>query len=574
MHQLKKIIFSFCIIASPTGLFSNQYIGNQQQEKMKSHLDIIRNILDAGYAPAQWKASHFGWSLDEEINKAKNIINQNDNICVKDFQKIVRSFFMSMHDLHVSARFHSTEYASLPFLIKGAEGKYFITYIDEDMLSPSIYRIEEGDELVSFDGKPTHDVILDLQKEMMSTIEEGTDRTITEMFLTNRKGSLGHDVPQGPIMIGIKKAEQPKIYYTQLTWDYEPELIKNHYKIRTEVKEEEKPLFELNVFKPLMVSAYQDFFEGLATKNPDCGQLPGSRKSFLPTLGKKWWTSSEDNAFHAYLYENDCGSMIGYIRIPHYMGTTDEVLEFAEIITYFEERSDALVIDQVNNPGGALFYMCALAGMLTDQPLDIPKHHIAIDQRYVAQAVYLIPIFEDISDDEDAQNILGDTFYGNPVTHQMAKFFLNYFRFIVSEWESGRVLTRATHLYGFDKINPGRMGNYSKPILILVNELSISCGDFFPAILQDNKRATVMGTKTSGAGGFILPAYFPNLFGLHHFSYTGSIAERIDKNPIENLGVTPDVPYKLLDIDLQYSYYNYTKEINQTIMEILYRERG
>lgn len=560
MSILKKALLSFCLLTSTFPL-----VAQLKHEKMKGHLDIIRNILDVGYAPISWKEAHFGWNLDEEIEKAKQKVDEQPDISVKSFQKIVRNFFMSMHDLHVSARFHSTECASLPFFVKGVNGKYYITYINNEMLSPSVYRIEKGDELVSFDGKLTEEVIINLQQDLMSTTCEGTDRSMTELFLTNRIGSHAHEVPTEPIMIGIRKQNQQRINYYQLTWNYEPELISNHFKIPSSKLDKEKSFLEQNILKPQMVSSYNDFFQSLVVKDLQAGIKPGARKSFLPLLGKKWWASGSDNTFYAYLYENECGHLIGYIRIPHYMGSTDEVFEFAKIIEYFEERSHGLIIDQVNNPGGSLFYMYALAGILTDQPLNTPKHRVSISQEQVAQAIKLIPLFESISDDDDAKVVLGDLFSGHPVTHQMTKFFLNYFRFIVSEWEAGKTVTDPTSLYGFDKINPSPFGCYTKPILLLVNELSISCGDFFPAILQDNKRALIMGARTSGAGGFVLKHQFPNLFGLSAFNYTGSIAERIDKKPIENLGVTPDIPYKISSVDLQSSYVEYASEINKSI---------
>ncbi len=576
MRHLKKTVLSFVVLA--VGLISVSELSAvpqkkfHTQEKMKSHLEIIKHILDAGYAPVEWKESYFGWSLDAEINKAKNRVDAKD-LTIKEFQKIVRDFFMSMHDHHVSVKFHSTESASLPFLIKGAFDKYYITHIDNQKLSHAVYRMDIGDELVSFGGKSTHEAVLELQQEHMMTTSEGTDRSITEIFLTNRIGSYAHEIPTGPVMIGIKKAGQIKVQNYQLTWDHEPELITDQYKHSMFQKNSES-IFGRNIFRPLMVSSYDDFFMKLCSTKKKCGHRPGSRKSFLPLLGKKWWNGNGKNSFHTYLYENEAGNLIGYVRIPHYMGSTKEVLEFADIIKYLDERSDALVIDQVNNPGGSLFYMCALAGLLTDQPLHVPKHQVAINQEYVAEALQLIPLFEGITDDEAAIASLGESFYGHPVTYQMTRFFLNYFRFIINEWNGGRTLTRPTYLYGFDKINPSPYGCYTKPILILVNELSISCGDFFPAVFQDNKRATIMGSKTSGAGGFVLSAFFPNLFGLNYFRYTGSIAERLDKNPIENLGVTPDVPYQISEVDLQNSYSEYKQAINETVLEILYKERG
>ena len=100
---------------------------------------------------------------------------------------------------------------------------------------------------------------------------------------------------------------------------------------------------------------------------------------------------------------------------------------------------------------------------------------------------------------------------------------------------------------------------------MLVNSLDFSCGDFFPAILQDNKRATILGTKTAGAGGYVLETSFLNLQGIAHFSYTGSIAFRLDGQPIENYGVTPDIVYNMTTYDLQNNYGQYTRTIQEAL---------
>ncbi|TBR20006.1 protease-like activity factor CPAF, partial [bacterium] len=110
---------------------------------------------------------------------------------------------------------------------------------------------------------------------------------------------------------------------------------------------------------------------------------------------------------------------------------------------------------------------------------------------------------------------------------------------------------------------------YTKPILLLINELDFSCGDFFPAILQDNKRATVFGVRTAGAGGAVKATQFPNQFGIAGLAYTWTIALRTNGQPIENLGVTPDVDYKTTEEDLKTGFAGYARAIQAALTNLL-----
>jgi PDZ domain/Peptidase family S41 len=537
------------------------------KDRMKSDLDVIRSAFEVGYAPREWKGKYANWDLDKEIAKSKELINKMAHPDIKAYQFLLRDFFNSMKDYHVSISFHSTEMATLPFQVRGAKGRYFISYVDTEQLSPSVFPVHVGDELVSFDGQPVDAQIQDFMKRYLCKGMEATDRSFAEYFLTYRSSKIGQLVPKGPVSIGIRPAQSSKVSTYQLIWNYTPEKISNGF-MTQEKSEKKKSLADHEFFKMKMIDPlYEELFLSQEKSSPP---LLGAKQSYIPPLGRIWWQSEADSPFYAYMFETKDRKLVGYVRIAHYAGNNKEAAEFAKIINLFQERADALVIDQIDNPGGHLFYCYALASMLTDSPLITPLHRMAITQEDVANAVEIIPALEMISCDSEAQLILGENLYGLPVTYQMTRFFLDFFNFIVDEWNAGRKLTNPYFLGNLNYLNPHPEARYTKPILVLINSLDISCGDFFPAILQDNKRATLFGTRTAGAGGYVRSASYPNRFGVNQFRYTGSIAQRVDKNPIENLGVTPDISYTLTHEDLQGNYAGYVEAINKALKPLLH----
>jgi C-terminal processing protease CtpA/Prc len=109
---------------------------------------------------------------------------------------------------------------------------------------------------------------------------------------------------------------------------------------------------------------------------------------------------------------------------------------------------------------------------------------------------------------------------------------------------------------------------------MLVDGMSISAADYVPATLRDNGRVVLFGARTSGAGGdqrhvglddacteatrsrLFLPCApdeaiaAMKTLGFSGFNYTVTLGVRPDGRVIENVGVAPDVPYRIRAEDL------------------------
>jgi C-terminal processing protease CtpA/Prc len=192
---------------------------------------------------------------------------------------------------------------------------------------------------------------------------------------------------------------------------------------------------------------------------------------------------------------------------------------------------------------------------------------MSITQNDIMNAIDLREKLKDVKNDDDAKKVsdsLADGADGYPVNYEFARFTVAYADFLIDQWNQGRTVTEPYWIGGVNLINPAPV-HYTKPILLLTNHLDFSGGDFFPAILQDNQRVKIFGSRTAGAGGYILPQQFSNNIGVAKFSVTGSIAARLSGNPIENLGVKPDYEYDMSAEDYQNNYAPYVKAVQTAV---------
>lgn len=573
----------FFLLASFLPLVRVEVLASQEKAKalMQSQLDAFDGLFKTQYAPLEWKESYLQWSLDEEITVAKQQVTAIENITVKDFQRIVKKLFNALNDYHVSILFYSTEDAMLPLSFKQIDGRFYVAAIDRKYLSLDLYPIQAGDEVIAIDCKPMDIVFHEFALSEGRGRQTATDLAIAERFFHRRFGKKGDRIPHGKIKITIRHQNTLKEQTYTLFWINNAELYTNNIPARQMAKGlrasskdpidrmKSNPLTQAEMLSPLAQyctpSGFNDPFHEM-----------GERKSFVPSLGRIIWQSQEESHFYSYIFKTEDGHPVGYVRIPTYVhkdnAEYDEAaIEFAELMHFLNTRTDALVIDQVNNPGGRVLYKYALLSALTDRPLLVPKQKMSLSQKDIYSAMQLAEsakkqMHENLMNKEEKSIAL---LSGYPADTQFCLGAIEYYNKVYADWLEQRSLSRPIELMGIESIMPSPYGHYDLPILVLINELDFSCADFFPAVLQDNRRALLFGTKTAGAGGYVLEASFPNPFGIQSFRYTGSIAERMDGNPIENLGVTPDIPYALTPEDIRNGCEGYRNGVLKAVMELV-----
>jgi hypothetical protein len=548
---MKKLVLCFLITLATT-----VNAATELQKKMVNYVDAMAGIYDSMYAPALWKKQFTNWSLSTEVDKAKERILAKDDIKISDFHKIINDFVLSMKDFHVSVRFHATESSKLPFMVRGANDKYFFVFIDRDKLPKKTFPFEIGDQLLEMNGRNVAEIIKEL-KATYGGNTDVTDQALAEMSLTSRSARKADTVPQGPVMLTVLKDGNKKTH--QLIWEHKKELVlRNTTKSKSNVS---KLAEKLNLEMTSDIAL--DFMKSAKAEN---NFSIGARTSYLPALGDKIWESDKENHFDAYIYLNDAKELVGYVRIPKYGAGEKESKLFKEIIKRMEKTTDKLVIDQLNNPGGSVFYLYSLVSMLSPKAMQTPKHYMAINQEDIVESYNMLEELKSIKTLEEAKKAFGgETIGGYPVSMTFLEFVKSYLQFKIDEWNKGKKLTTPYHLWGVDMINPHPEVQYTKPILLLVNELDFSGGDFFPAIMQDNKRATIMGVRTAGAGGYVIGVDITNQLGVGGFRYTGSLADRVDNTPIENLGVKPEIDYSLTEDDFKKGFKPIKHAINEQV---------
>ncbi len=538
----------------------------------------IAGLYDKNYGPYNWKIEAFDYDMLRlqpwlaQINASTDDLSFYD-ICVR--------YVASLHDFHDEFTLPSEYEAYLPFTVDIYDGRVLIDGIDPSQLPPAQYPINIGDELISLDGISANAWVQALGPYAVNGRGNpvSTNRLAAATMLDRYQGwyTYANKVNPGDVAT-VQVRSQGKVRTFQMTWNAigvplteegpvpNPGTFPFHASatfakgavvrpLREQMKAAANPWHVYTGVKPRTSHTLAKNatpmqrarnFGYLHTAHAVAGSIEpfGSEfPLFNPPAGfqLRLGAGPSDEFLSGTFPVGNFN--IGFIRIPSF-DPADEgaaLQQFQGEMAYFQANTSGLVIDVMDNGGGDLCYTNNLLQFLFPKPFQSIGLSVRATEFWV----------------ENFENELIDAEFGG-ADQGTIDTLAGYLNEVEQALAQPRGMTGPLPVCSVGLTYPpatdGNGNNlaYSGPILLLTNNFTGSAAETFGATLQDDKRATVYGIRTSGGGGDVVE-YDGNTGpygeGSARVTLSLEIRNRVVHTPglpagpyIENIGVYPDVP--------------------------------
>lgn len=465
------------------GLFT---ISSPAQLTTDQRLSDFRGMADLyarRYAAIQWKQTVFNF----DVLKLKPWLDRVNAVTTDlDFYDLMVEYVSDLQDAHDQYSLPSDFQARLGFTVDLYDGLALIDSVDRFALPIAQFPFDVGDQLVSVDGQAAASLV----KLFSKYVTGGNPRTVSRLaaaLMTRRRQAAypyAAQVGDSAIVVVLRQNGNMETYtipwrksgtpLTTLGASPGPRFSAQVNARRSMALDDPAPLYQrlLDQLQDYTLPGQIDVlgFDGL----PPVFALPSG---FVQRLGIK----SSDSMYSG-TYQTADGTRVGYLRIPDFLSPSLRDLD--NEIDYFQSNTDVLVVDVTRNPGGNVCLAENIASRLTTSSFQGTVAEIRVDWADVLAANSALASAQSLgaSADTIAQLQLLQTEYSNA-------FFNN----------NGR--TPPLSLCAATPTRNPAPNAYTKPVLVLVDELSASSADIFASMMQDNHIAPLFGYRTMGAGG-------------------------------------------------------------------------
>ena len=553
--------------------------GQLTQEQKVSDFMQLSGLYAKHYAPYEWKRDVIGFDLYdakpwlEKVKATKNDL---------EFYDVCTRYVASLQDSHNAFETPSDFEAWAHMGVDVYDGKILIDSIDRTYLPAKSYPFAIGDEILSIDGKTPEEWITALTPYTINGSANPTSRRRLAINLAfdRYQAYWPMAVPSSDKLEILVKSQTGETATYLIPWQiYGTPLLASGSisNLRTAKRgprtassadgrgrttlgrrglpndfgEADNP-WGVRLESPIApaeepVPAYMETLKEFQTMQAvDTGGSVFPFDALSPVFNPPTGFKQRLGAARTDLFLSGTFPVgdrtVGFLRIPTFApaNSTTALTQLRTEVLFFQQNTDGLVIDVMGNGGGRLCYTESVLSYLIPVPFRSAAYNIRATQ-YWANAFSAVLA--------NAKAAKADQWVIDLYT-----LYVNNIRTALSE---NRGMTGDIPICGpvFENIPPAKAADgtvlaYTKPILILTDNFTLSAAEAFSGFMQDAGRATVFGTRTDGGGGN--PGNFTNATtyseGFTRVTRTFVTRGKAYQTPgfptttyIENVGVYPDV---------------------------------
>lgn len=511
-------------------------------EQMAAH-------VSRAYAPYEWKRERFGYDALALRPWLDRVWAAQTDL---EYFEICAEYLASLRDLHTGFSVPSDYVAEIGVWVDLYDGQVLIDFVNRGELPSSRYPFEVGDRVVAVDGVRAEDWVERVSKLQSFGDERATRRWATDQLFYRAQAAI----PTAPgigaeAVVLIERRRSGVTESFVLPWIVRgtPYTVSGPVPLpgiteagargeaglaATEEEEAEapRPRRAVEVFANRAAPRYKRL-RGFGSAIPSFEMPAGFVRRQGQTAGSLIFSGT---------YEAE-GLRIGFLRIPAFPTSTftqsTMLRQIDTELAYFRDNADGLVVDVMRNPGGSV--------CLTN---DILRRLIPVEFRTLADefrpTLEIVRLFR--QDVEDAK------FFGaDAVTIAFLEGFL---RDVETAYYEPRGRTGPLPACGLS-LDLTPLPGYAGPMLVLIDEFSVSSADAFPAILQDSNRALMYGRRTPGGGGLSVAKPL-GIYGEASATLTVTLGIRPKTtdfpglprtNTLENNGAWPDFEDDIMTVE-------------------------
>jgi hypothetical protein len=528
-------------------------------------LEQIFTHIRTLYGPYEYKEARFGYSIAELEDQARDMLA--DTPSDDGFYAAANWFLTRFDDGHVNLvaapSANPIRNYVIGLFLQPVDGRALIA----EMLDPSLadLGIAFGDEVVAVDGVAPFALLDEFRKLRGFGNELSSQHLLFRTFI--RPAFLASVRPSTPTArVDFRRADGSE-YSRELIWR-EDRVEQVSF---TGVSESALPLGQESFSWQLADEINGHVRGSLATiGSPTPFFLtPQTAAAFDITpvtpnaamLAKYGIDPASVPNIFAGLYSYD-GKTILLIRQGSYSAPTQADIAvrlnyYRAVMDQFDNFVDGLVIDQTHNPGGFISYCVGFTQLFMTAPgrnfVQANNTDRAWINAYRAEARLIDPTL---------------------ASEEAASWELRAAR-IEAAYDAGQSISEPMPLYLGEELPPDSSYVWTKPKLVLIDELAGSCADAFPMLVKANGLAPLFGRRTIGLGGNV-ESFGPLTNSQASLSLTRGLFTTYQTDEtyapgdfVENNGVVPDIEHVISVADYRGGFVDYMTRFSQALVSQL-----